>query len=91
MNRRLADKIVDALETAWEQGREEVAKRLSLIHQALMEEEPGVKVRRRSSDEEFDAEDAESFKLHNMYQDESSEPSDDDPEKDQAGQNVRES
>jgi hypothetical protein len=77
MKRRLADKILDALETAWGQGREEFAKRLDLIHQALLEEENGIKVRRRAvDDEEFDAEDADSFQRHRIYQDEESDQPD---------------
>jgi len=83
MNRRLADKIRDALETAWAQGRDEFARRLELIHQALAEEEEtGIKHKRRASDDdEFDAEDKDSFLRHKMYQEEPPEDKDD-PEDD---------
>ena len=69
MDRRLADKILLAVETAWEQGREEIAKRLGLIHESLLEEETIVKKGRRSDDEDFDAEDPDSFKKHKIYED----------------------
>jgi len=78
MNRRLADKIMDALETAWAQGRDEFARRLELIHQALVEEEEaGIKHNRRATDDdEFDAEDSDSFLRHKMYQEETPEDKD---------------
>ena len=67
MKRRLADKIVDAFEVAWEQGREDIAKRLDLIHQSLLEEEHVVTPRRRAKDEEFDPENPQSFREKNIY------------------------
>ena len=69
MDRRLADKILLAVEAAWDQGREEIAKRLGLIHQSLLEEESIVSKERRSNEEDFDAEDPDSFKRHQIYED----------------------
>ena len=79
MKRRLTDKILDALETAWDQGREELAKRLDLIHETLVEEETGIRVRRRAVDDEFDAEDPDSFLRHKNFQQEDSEQADENP------------
>ena len=70
MKRRLADKLLDALETAWEQGRGEVAKRLALIYQSLIEENAVGHDRRLSNGDEFDAENSESFRRNNIYKDE---------------------
>ena len=79
MKRRLTDKILDALETTWDQGREELAKRLDLIHETLIEEESGIRVRRRAADDEFDAEDPDSFLRHKVFQQEDPEQTDDSP------------
>lgn len=58
MKRRLSDKIMDALQTALSQGRDEVARRLELIHQSLTEDEYDYEQeRRRRVDAELDEED----------------------------------
>ena len=81
MKRRLADKLLDALETAWEQGRGEVAKRLDLIYQSLIDENSVVHDRRLSDgDEEFDAENSESFRRDNIYKVEEPKPQNEDSE-----------
>jgi hypothetical protein len=58
VKRRLSDKIMDALQTALSQGRDEVARRLELIHQSLTEDEYDYEQeRRRRVDAELDEED----------------------------------
>ena len=76
MKRRLADKLVDALETAWEQGREDFAYRLDLLRQALLEEESVVTKNRRADDQEFDPENIQSFRENNIYDTSGIEPED---------------
>lgn len=57
MKRRLSDKIKDALQTALSQGRDEVARRLELIHQSLVEDDYDYgSERRRRLDAELDEE-----------------------------------
>lgn len=52
MKRRLSDKILDALQQALSQGRDEVAKRLELVHQAVQEEDEYLSNKRRSEDDD---------------------------------------
>jgi len=47
VNRRLADKILDAVQHALTQGREEIAQRLDLIYQALCEDDEYLENKRR--------------------------------------------
>ena len=57
MKRRLSDKVFDALQHALKQGREEVARRLELIHQSLIEDDYDYEQERRNRlDAEIDAE-----------------------------------
>jgi len=57
VKRRLSDKIKDALQTALSQGRDEVARRLELIHQSLVEDDYDYgSERRRRLDAELDEE-----------------------------------
>ena len=49
-NRRLSDKVRDAMQQALANGRREVADRLTLVYQALAEEEGAWLHRRRRED-----------------------------------------
>ncbi len=51
MHRRLSDKLLDACQLALEQGRKELARRLRLIHQSLLEDEVAQGYERRLEDE----------------------------------------
>ncbi len=49
--RRLSDKISDAIAHAMSQGRKRIAENLSLIQQAIVEEEADIASERRADDE----------------------------------------
>ncbi len=51
MKRRLSDKVKDAVQLAVSQGREEFARRLDLIYQAIYAEEVELHTPRRRTDE----------------------------------------
>ena len=45
--RRLSDKVADALAQAMKQGRKEIADRLRLVHESIIDEETGYRPTRR--------------------------------------------
>ncbi len=49
-NRRLADKICDAINQAMRQGQDEIAERLRTIHRNMLANGASPPVRRRASD-----------------------------------------
>jgi len=57
VKRRLSDKVMDAVQLAVSQGREEFARRLELIYQAIYQEEVQFDSRRRQTDEYRDDDD----------------------------------
>jgi hypothetical protein len=46
-NRRLSDKVKEAVEHALAHGRERIARRLELLHQAIVEEDEAYSDNRR--------------------------------------------
>jgi hypothetical protein len=49
-NRRLSDKVRDAMQHALADGRREIADRLTLVYQAINDEEGAMLVKRRRED-----------------------------------------